>query len=238
MAERFYRAWCNTKDLVAFNVVVQQTDLYIKATKDLTRKATKLVEKYRASLAKYIEFNKAFETSLVPITVKEPLPAIVKDMIEASKKAGVGPMAAVAGAIAEYVGKALLKYSPEVIIENGGDIFIKTLKRRVVGIYAGDSVFTKRVGIEIRPEETPIGVCTSSGTVGHSLSFGCADAVVVVANSALLADAVATATGNIIKTENDIAAGINFAKTIKGIKGVIIIKNDRLGVWGTLRLIT
>ena len=90
---------------------------------------------------------------------------------------GVGPMAAVAGAIAEFVGEELLAYSPEVIIENGGDIYIKSLKKRVVGIYAGNSPLTGKIGLEIEGKETPIGICTSSGTVGHSLSFGRADAV-------------------------------------------------------------
>ncbi len=117
-------------------------------------------------------------------------------MAAAAQTAGVGPMAAVAGAIAECVGRELLEFSPEVIVENGGDIFLKVSHRRTVGIFAGDSPLTGRIGIQIEARDTPLGVCTSSGTVGHSLSFGRADAVVVLAPAAALADAAATAIGN------------------------------------------
>ena len=117
----------------------------------------------------------------------------MKQMIEAGQKAGVGPMAAVAGAIAECVGRELLAFSPEIIIENGGDIYLKCLKKRVVGIFAGKSPLTGKIGLEIDAKDTPLGVCTSSGTVSHSLSFGKADAAVAIAPSATLADAAATA---------------------------------------------
>jgi ApbE superfamily uncharacterized protein (UPF0280 family) len=99
----------------------------------------------------------------------------VREMADATREVGVGPMAAVAGAIAESVGKELLPYSDEVIVENGGDIFLKTSKERFIGVYAGKSKFTKKIAFSILPDETPLGVCTSSGTVGHSLSFGYAD---------------------------------------------------------------
>lgn len=145
-------------------------------------------------------------------------------------------MAAVAGAIAEFVGKDLLDYTPEVIVENGGDIFVKTTRIRRIGIYAGNSPFTKKIAIEISPEKTPLGVCTSSGTVGHSLSLGKADAVVVLSPSTILADASATAIGNLIKDESDISSGIEFAKKIKGVKGVLIIKDDKMGIWGDIKI--
>jgi len=233
---RFYRNWCKDKDLVSFNVVVKESDLYIRAQRNLARKAHKLVSKYRLILEKYIERNPIFENSLEPITLEEDAPEIAKEMAKAGRKAGVGPMAAVAGAIAEFVGKDLLDYTPEVMVENGGDIFIKTAKVRRIGIYAGNSFFTRKIAIEITPEKTPLGVCTSSGTVGHSLSFGKADAVVVVSPSTILADASATAIGNLIKDEADIPQGIEFAKKIKGVKGVLIIKNDKMGIWGDIKI--
>ena len=233
---RVYRHWIEGKDLVAFNVAEQETDLYIRAASNLQRKTRRLVSKYRRQLEKYIEKNPEFQTSLEPVNVPESVPAIVKDMAAAGAKAGVGPMAAVAGAIAECVGKELLEFSPEIIVENGGDIFLKILKKRVVGIYAGSSPLTGKIGLEINPQDTPLGICTSSGTVGHSLSSGKADAVVVLAGSAALADAAATAIGNRAKQATDIDKALNFARGIGGLKGAVVIIGDKVGAWGEVKL--
>ena len=162
---------------------------------------------------------------------------IVKEMADAARIAGVGPMAAVAGAVAESVGKVLLKYSDEVIVENGGDIFIKSSKVRRIGIYAGDSPFTGKIAIEIQPEETPLGICTSSKTVGPSLSLGTADAAIVMAPSTALADAVATAIGNSVKSAEDINQVIEDSVKYKGVTGVIVIKGDKIGIKGNVKLV-
>jgi hypothetical protein len=231
-----YRHWIESKDLIAFNVTEKETDLYIRATSNLQRKAQRLVLKYRQQLERYIEKNPDFQTSLEPITVSKNAPAIVKVMAEAGKKAGVGPMAAVAGVIAESVGKELLGFSPEIIVENGGDIFLKVLKKRAVGIYAGDSPLTGKIGLEIKPRDTPLGICTSSGTVGHSLSRGKADAVVALAASAALADAAATAIGNKVGQVSDIDKALGFGRGIGGLRGVVIIIGGRVGVWGEIKL--
>lgn len=233
---RTYRHWVKDKDLVAFNVVVRETDLYIRARSDLKRQAHQLVLKYRQALEKYIERHPSFLTSLEPLAVGNDAPRLVAEMAEAAAKAGVGPMAAVAGAIAESVGSELLAFSPEVIVENGGDIYLKSLSKRLIGIYAGKSPLTGRVGLEIEGEDTPLGVCTSSGTVGHSLSFGQADAVIVLCPSTTLADAAATAIGNRIHQPKDIPGGIEFARSIGGLKGVIIIQGEQVGVWGKVKL--
>ncbi len=233
---RTYRHWVKGKDLVSFNVTVKETDLLIRASRNLRSKALKLVTKYRSILEGYIERYPLFQTSLEPVPVDDSAPRIVKSMAEATKKVGVGPMAAVAGAIAEFVGNELLSFSPEVIVENGGDIYLKSLSRRVVGIYAGKSPLTGKIGLEIDAGETPLGVCTSSGTVGHSLSFGKADAVVVLSRSAVLADAAATAIGNLIKQADDIPRGIEFARDIKGLTGLLIVKGDKVGLWGEVKL--
>jgi ApbE superfamily uncharacterized protein (UPF0280 family) len=145
-------------------------------------------------------------------------------------------MAAVAGAIAESVSKDLLQFSKEVIIENGGDIYLSTSKERTIGIYAGDSPLSLKIGIVIDSEETPLGVCTSSGTLGHSLSFGKADAVSVLSKSAALADAVATAVGNIVKEKKDIELGLGRGREIEGALGILIIVGEKMGVWGDVRL--
>jgi len=234
---RTYRHWVKGKDLVSFNVVVKETDLYICASRNLKSKALKLVLKYRHTLERYIERCPSFLTSLKPLLDSDnDAPRIVKSMLESARKAGVGPMASVAGAITEFVGTELLAFSPEVIVENGGDIFLKSLEKRIIGIYAGKSPLTGKIGLEIDGEDTPLGICTSSGTVGHSLSFGKADAVVALSKSATLADAAATAIGNLILQPDDIPSGIEFAQGIEGLKGLLIIKDDKIGLWGEVKI--
>jgi ApbE superfamily uncharacterized protein (UPF0280 family) len=233
---RTYRHWVQGQDLVSFNITVKETDLYIRASTNLKSKAHELVLQYRAQLENYIKRQPSFATSLEPISVAEDSPQIVKEMAASSEKVGVGPMASVAGAIAQFVGIELLAFSSEIIVENGGDIFLKSSRDRVVGIYAGKSPLSGKFGLEIRSTETPLGVCTSSGTVGHSLSFGRADAVVVIAKSAILADAAATAIGNIISQPDDITAGIEFARGNRELLGVVIIKDDKMGVWGKVKI--
>jgi ApbE superfamily uncharacterized protein (UPF0280 family) len=236
MEPRTYRHWIECKDLITFNVTVKETDLYIRAHANLQRKAHRLVLKYRRQLEKYIEQNPLFLTSLEPITEIKRCPRIVQEMIDMTLQAGVGPMAAVAGAIAEFVGRELLDFSPEILVENGGDIYIKSLTKRTVGIFASKSDLTGKIGLEINAGDTPLGICTSSGTVGHSLSYGQADAVVVLSTSATLADAAATAIGNRVSQASDITSAMEFGKSITGLKGIIIIKDDNMGVWGDVKL--
>ncbi len=233
---RTYRRWIEGKDLVHFTVTEKETDLYIRATTDLERKARRLVRKYRQQLERYIEKDPAFQSSLEPLEVPASAPAIIRRMAEAGRSADVGPMAAVAGALAECVGRELLAFSPEVIVENGGDIFLKVKHRRTIGIFAGDSPLTGKLGLQIEPRDTPMGICTSSGTVGHSLSYGRADAVVVVAPSATLADAAATAIANRVSQAEDINNGLEFARGVPGIRGVIIIVGENIGVRGDIKL--
>ena len=233
---RTYRHWIKGGDLISFNVVVKETDLYIRASTNLKSKARKLVLKYRDSLERYIERHPAFLTSLEPLPVDDNAPHIVKAMSEAASKAEVGPMASVAGAIAEFVGTELLAFTPEIIVENGGDIYLKSPSKKIIGIYAGESPLSGKIGLEIDGADTPLGICTSSGTVGHSLSYGRADAVIVLSESATLADAAATATANLIKQPGDIPDGIELAKSIEGVSGVIIIQGDKTGLWGKVKI--
>ena len=233
---RTYRHWIKSQDLISFKVAVKETDLYIRASTNLKRKALKLVLKYRDTLEGYIERHPSFLTSLESFSASDDAPHIIKLMSESARKVGVGPMASVAGAIAEFVGNELLAFSPEIIIENGGDIFLKSLRKRLIGIYAGKSPLSGKIGLEINGQDTPLGVCSSSGTVGHSLSYGKADAVVALSKSATLADAAATAIGNLIVEPSDIPRGIEFAKGIEGLLGIIIIKDDKMGLWGKVKI--
>jgi ApbE superfamily uncharacterized protein (UPF0280 family) len=233
---RKYRRWIKNRDLVSFRAVVRETDLYISAQSNLKEIAVKSIKKHRKPLEEYIINHPIFLHSLEPYAVEDNAPAIVIDMTNAARIAGVGPMAAVAGAIAEAVGRDMLAYSPEVIVENGGDIFMKSLKKRLVGIYAGGSPFTGKISLEIEAEDTPLGVCTSSGTVGPSLSLGVADAVITLAPSAALADATATAIGNRIMAAADIDKEIEQGDNKYGLIGLVIIKDDRIGLWGRVKL--
>lgn len=234
--KRFYRDYIKAQGLVKFNVTEYESDLEIVSKSDLKNEALAQLKKYRNEITNYISLYPEFMTSLAPINPSDDAPAIVKHMCSASKAANVGPMAAVAGAISEYVGKALEKYTDELIIENGGDIYIKSNHDRHVLIYAGKSPLSNKIALLIPGNGNSIGVCTSSGTVGHSLSFGKADAAVVISHDTLLADATATAVGNRVKTADDIEQGINFAKSIPGIEGVVIIIQDKLGIWGNITL--
>ena len=233
---RTYRQWIRSPDLVTFSVVMEETDLLVSAGSDLSSQALEIVQRLRLALKDYIGKHPSFVSTLEPMLVEDDAPSLVRDMALAARAAGVGPMAAVAGAIAEAVGTRLLGYSDEVIVENGGDIFLKSSRRRLVGIYAGESRLTGKIAFQIEPEDTPLGVCTSSGTVGHSLSFGLADAATVFSSSTALADAAATAIGNLIRSAGDIPKAIEFARQVPQLRGVAIVKGDVLGLWGDVRI--
>lgn len=224
------------KGLVSFQVVVGETDLFVSAEENLYRQTLESVLRYRRDIEGFIGKHPLFESTLKPYEVPDSAPLIIQRMALVAQMVGVGPMAAVAGAIAEYVGKDLLKYSTEVIVENGGDVFIKSSRPRRIVIYAGDSPLSNKMVIEIKPEQTPIGLCTSAGTIGHSLSFGRADAVVVLSQNVALADAAATAIGNRVRKSEDISRALSYSQGIRGLSGVIIIKGDKMGTWGKMEI--
>jgi hypothetical protein len=216
---------------------VKETDLYILARSPLEREAQEAVINLRHQLEEYIKANPLFQTSLVPLPDDPRAPKIVKELLAASQKAGVGPMAGVAGAVAEFVGRELLASTPEVVVENGGDIFMQSSTERKIGLFAGESPLNMKVGLRISPERTPLGICTSSGTVGHSTSFGKADAVCVISSSAALADAGATALGNRVQGKRDIERVLEEGQKISGVEGLVIIVGDALGAWGEYELV-
>ena len=235
--ERSYRSWSMRDGLVPFRVQVQETDLYILARTALQQEAEEAVIKFRHQLEAYIKGCPLFAESLVPLPLDPLAPEIARGMLVAAQKAGVGPMAGVAGAMAEFVGKALLPKTPEVVVENGGDIFLQSSTERKIGIFADRSSLSMRVGISVPPEKTPLGVCTSSGTVGPSLSLGKADAVCVISPSATLADAAATAVGNLVQGKGDIEQALERGRAIPGVEGVVIIVGDAMGAWGEYELV-
>ncbi|MFA4844055.1 MAG: UPF0280 family protein [Candidatus Margulisiibacteriota bacterium] len=235
--ERAYRNYVRADNLIKFEVIEQETDLLILAESNLYDRAQAAVLKYRAELDKYIALDPNFQRSYSPVRLRYEAPPIAREMARAARQVKVGPMAAVAGALAEFVGRDLRASTDEIIVENGGDIYLKINQPRKVGVYAGKSPFSEKIALELEPRAKPFSVCTSSGTVGHSFSFGKADAVVVISSSASLADAAATAIGNQVKEVSDIEPALKFAKKIRGLDGVLIIKDDQLGALGKLKIV-
>jgi hypothetical protein len=211
--------------------------LWIGAQRLFISETKEAILKYRAQLEKYIEFYPIFKDTLSPLSFDPLAPKIVQQMLIAAKKTGVGPMAAVAGALAQAVGHELLSYSDEVIVENGGDIFLKINSCVQVAIFCGRSPLSGKIGLRISPPPEPIAICASSATIGHSLSFGRADVVAVVARDAAIADAAATAIGNVVKSKDDILIGVKLAQEIKDIIGLVVVLDEHLAMWGQVDLI-
>ena len=234
---RTYRMLARRKHLVAFRVAVKETDLMVHAGQPLAHATRELILRQRGYIEAYIAQHPEFATTLRPLIVDGPAPKIVRDMCLAGQQAGVGPMAAVAGAVAEHVGRGLLAHTDETIVENGGDVFLKLDGPFTVGIFAGQSPLSLKVGIRLDPCGRCMAVCTSSGTVGHSLSLGSADAVSVVSRSCALADAAATAVGNLLKTSDGMSGAIEMGKQIPGVRGLVAIMGDQIGMWGDLQVV-
>lgn len=234
--DRTYRRFTSDRNHTRFTVKISETDLYILADLDLSDLAFQSALRCRVQIEEYIRIHPEFRTSLVPVSLDALAPDVVKDMLKASATAGVGPMASVAGAIAEHIGKDLIKASANVMVENGGDIYINVEDNVLIGILAGDSPLTGRIALSIDARESPIGICTSSGTVGHSLSFGIADAVCIKSKSSALADAAATSVGNIIRKKSDVRKGLERAMSIPGVLGALIVVDDILAVQGSMDL--
>ena len=234
---RFYRETVSRKEYTVYEVKCEETDILVSTDKNFYSNALNYVIKYRNYIENYIISYPDFLTSFLPLPDDPYAPPIIQDMLQAAQMAGVGPMASVAGAIAQYVGNDLKKLSRNVIIENGGDNYLDTERDVIISLYAGKSPLSEKIAIKIIPEQMPCGVCTSSGTLGHSVSFGSADAVCVVSPSAILADAVATAIGNRIKIKDDIQHSLEDAVAISGVSGVIIVLDDKMGVIGNITFV-
>ncbi len=236
--ERFYRQWVFPKGMQQAHLTVQETDLQVITDKPIDKQfLLKRVRLYRRQIEGYVNRDRRFLTILKPIAVELTASAIVKEMAEAAGKAGVGPMASVAGAIAQFLGRDLVRKGFKyIVIENGGDIYLNINRPVKIGIYAGESKLSGRLFLKIKPGDTPLGVCTSSGTIGHSLSFGYADSVVILAKNASLADAVATAAGNKVNSKSDLSLALDFVRSIRGITGCLIVIKDDFVVWGNIEL--
>ncbi|WP_333664225.1 UPF0280 family protein [Desulfobacter postgatei] len=234
---KIYRVCHQKQGLVNFNVTVKETNLNIQADSDLSEQAVRSILKHRQYIENHIARSPRFAHSLTPLPDPGIAPKIISEMTMAAKTAGVGPMAAVAGAVAQSVGRDLLQCSSNLLVENGGDIFIKSDTHTVFTIYAGSSPLSMKTGIKVGRRPVSFAMCTSSGTVGHSKSFGKADAVSVLADCCALADAAATAICNQVQTPKDIEKAIAAGRRMSGVQGLVIILGKHIGLWGGLELV-
>lgn len=239
---RAYRNLVSEDQLVSSFFKLKDTDLHVLADRDVTDQVSELATRYRLQIERYIANHPEFAASLSPLSRDNLAPPIISSMLDGATAAGVGPMAAVAGAIAQSVAAGLLEAGhKEIIVENGGDIYLSRSCGLTVSVYAGVSPLSNRLGLKIDADEMPLGICTSSGTVGHSLSFGTADSVTVLADSASIGDAAATRLGNEVGSEKDREAGINralkVAKTMAQLRGVLIICGETIGAVGSVELV-
>lgn len=240
---KFYRRTLESERLFSFTIAIKETDLWIAVSREafsetFRRDAEAFTRRLRLSLEQYLKQHPCFKESFKPCRWQAGAPPVVCKMAAAAAKTGVGPMAAVAGALAEEVGRFLMTKATEVIVENGGDIFIKAEKPVTVGIYAGSSPLSGHLALKITPGKSPLGVCTSSGTVGHAFSFGRADAATALASSVALADAAATALGNRVHDKKDLEQATLQAAKIEGLSGALLIKDENIAAWGEIELVS
>lgn len=232
---RTYRTIARGADLVGFSVTVKETNLFIRAGTDLTEEAYAAVMDARNAVESYIRARAEFQTSLVPVADDPYAPPIIKQMIGDSRLAGVGPMAGVAGAIAEFVARRLLSAAGEVIVENGGDVFLISGHTRVVALFAENE--GPNIGIEAGGASQGLGISSSSAHIGRSLSLGGAELATVVAGRGALSDAAATALGNRVKKIDDIQRALGEITEIPGVSGAVVVAGGKIGAAGDVKIV-
>lgn len=233
--ERFYRSWISSTRFESFRAVAGESDLQIYADTNLRREALAALMDVRKRLREHIACHPRFLTSLVPVETGTCDP-FLKGMEDAGKEWSTGPMAAVAGAIAQYVGEALLEYSDRVVVENGGDVWALSPSPLEMLVYPGEES-PLSTGIRFTVDgSTGIAVCTSSGVVGPSFSMGKADSVTTLHRSGALADAAATSLANRIRGARDVTSAVESVSVSRRLKGVLALCGDSLGIWGDIRL--
>lgn len=231
-----YRRRVRAEGLCSFRVVCKQTDLWVSAPSPMDREVLSLVLEARHQIEGYMALHPEFATTLVPMPQDPFAPPVVRAMIEAAGRVEVGPMAAVAGAIAEHVGRTLP--GERIIVENGGDLFLRMDRPVTVALLAGNSPLSGRLGLRIHPSRMPLGIGSSSATVGHSLSLGKADLACVLAVSGALADGAATALGNRLHGPASLQGLADWGQGLRGVLGAVGILGDRLASWGDVEFVT
>lgn len=220
-----------------FQVVVEQSDLLITARRDLSALVLPFLQEIRGQLKAYILLHPEFRASLAPVDVPQDAPDIVRDMARAARDCGVGPFAAVAGAVAQAVADRFAPESPDILVENGGDLFMHSTRERVVS-FLSDPKTRASLGCLVAPGEFPVSFCSSSGRIGPSLSLGVGDLVAVRADRGAVADAAATALANLLQSPRDLRRVTDLAEALApaGVQGVFAQFDDTIAVWGRMEL--
>jgi uncharacterized protein len=206
----------------------------ISDNQDYIQLGLESLRRHRKDLKDYIKENPSFEHSYDPVKVGE-VPDVVKRMSEASIQSGVGPMAAVAGVIADLAAEEMVESGAKVaVIENGGEIIAFSDRVLSVAVGAGTNPLSNKVGFLL--EKFPVGVATSSGRHSHAFSMGDADTVTIFAENAGLADAAATASANVVLGEpgKDVKAGVDTGMEIEGVFGVLAIRDELVSIGGEI----
>jgi len=233
--ERLYRDQIFSK--FKTEVSFKESDLLICSDKAIAKEKAQgiLVECY-GQIEEYIKKNPLFLRSFSPLENDQAAPPIIKEMLESSKVTGIGPFSAVAGAVASYVGRELLNYCQELIVENGGDIFLKINEDKVIGVYLGQGFKINSLNLKIKKRSQAFGIASSSSSLGHSLNFGKADLVSVVAKNIIIADGFATAISNRIKKVEDVDKVLDEAKNKLPVEGLLVAFEEKIFLWGDLEI--
>lgn len=210
-------------------------DSNFRICSDLTTVVCAEIVRQREILEAYVARHTEFKTSLVPLGLLDGAPEIAQAMVNAARLVGVGPMAGVAGAIAQRAAEAALKQgATEAIVENGGDIFAKSNQALLIGLHAGENSPVNKLAFRLEPEDMPRAVCSSSSRMGHSLSLGSCDLATVVARDAAIADAAATMACNLVREDHDMNKALEYITAIDGVDGALIANNGKVAILGTL----
>lgn len=196
---------------------------------------TRTIMDQRKLLERYIRRHPKFRTALEHIELLDQAPPIAQRMAKASATTGLGPMASVAGTLAQLGVEAAIESGvKEAIVENGGDMFIASDQTVTIGIYAGSNDIGSNLAFRLQPADLPLAICSSSSKMGHSLSFGTCDLATVVAPEAALADSAATLICNRICSDENLETVLNEAGALGGIRGILAVKDGKIGIWGNL----
>ena len=234
---RSYRKRCVPRENEqTFQIMVEETDLRVTCAEDFSLPMLDLVTKLRGQIKAWVQIQPEFRTNLVPVPVPAGAPEIVRRMATGADLAGVGPFAAVAGTVAQMVAENFAERSPDLIVENGGDIYIYSRRERIVGLLPDPR--GEPIGLRVLPEDCPVSLCASSAHIGHSLSLGKGDLAVVRAADGALADACATALCNMLREAKDMDLALRRAKNMRqiGVQGVFLQCAGRIGIWGNMEL--
>ncbi|WP_320129045.1 UPF0280 family protein [uncultured Sphaerochaeta sp.] len=241
---RTYRQKMGSSRFNSLSLSIGESDLWIGYqpslvdTDSMVHEAARYVRKLRNEILDYPD--KTFLSRYTPLENSEPTTALIEAMLKASCCSKTGPMASVAGAIAQALGIYLKEkfLLTEIVIENGGDLYIDVLQELSVKLIAPGNPLSGKLSLVVDVLHSPLGICTSSGKIGHSHSFGKADAVMVACHEASLADAYATAFCNRVQTKLDVQRICNEMNTHADIISAVVLLDDKLALCGELEVRT